>query len=71
MNFAASRLRVKRILCQAAKGAKKRSELPRPKGRGFPRHRQYLHHGYVILSDLVRKDGILVADHHTNTDMHT
>ena len=25
-----------------------RCELPRPKGRGFPLHRQYLHHGYVM-----------------------
>lgn len=23
-------------------------ELPRPEGRGFPRHRQNLHHGYVM-----------------------
>ena len=23
-------------------------ELPRPEGRGFPRHRQNLHHGYVV-----------------------
>jgi hypothetical protein len=24
------------------------SELPRPEGRGFPLHRQYLHHCYVM-----------------------
>ena len=23
-------------------------ELPRPEGRGFPRHRQNLHHRYVM-----------------------